>query len=238
MPETKKDAPEKKTNPHAGHRERMRERFYKNGLEGFSDHEILEFLLFYVYAQKNTNEIGHALIQQFGSLTGVLDAEYEELVRVKGVGDRAAMLIKLLPEMFRRYNHGNDTFRCLMLRAEARCNFYRNYLCDRKQEVVCLGCLNDQMWQRNVFEIASGTPDHVHIEPQKLMRIALASGCSNFVLAHNHPVGKAAASYEDIVTTDTIAHIFKSVQLNLVDHIIVAGNKSISMKQTGAYFNE
>ncbi len=225
-------------NPHAGHRERMRERFYKNGLEGFSDHEVLEFLLFYVYAQKNTNEIGHALIQEFGSLESVLDAAYEELVQVKGVGDRAAMLIKLLPEIYSRTNRSSDRYKILMKKPEVRCELFMNLLLDKKKEVVYLGCLNDRMWQQNVFEVAKGVPGHVQIEPQKILRTALASGCTNFVLAHNHPMGIASASYEDVIVTDSICQLFKSVNLNLIDHIITAGTDSISMKQAGSYFNE
>ncbi len=228
-------SPKKEQNAHSGHRERVRERFYKNGLEGFSDHEILEFLLFYVYAQKNTNDIGHDLLQRFGSLNAVFDAEYEELVQVKGVGERAAMLLKLIPEVSRKY-HGNERTKILMRKAEARCRYFQKELDDRHEEHVILGCLNDQWWLQSIHTIALGIPDQVQINPQKLLRTALASGCSNFVLAHNHPKGAALASYEDIRVTENIRRLFESVQLHLVDHIIVADGKSISMLETGCCF--
>ena len=93
----------KQDNPHAKHRQRLRERFLSTGLEGFQDHEILELALFYVYSRRDTNPIGHALIERFGSLSGVLDAPVEALRRVPGVGPQAAVFLKLLPALFARY---------------------------------------------------------------------------------------------------------------------------------------
>lgn len=225
----------KAPNPHAGHRERMRERFYKNGMEGFSDHEILEFLLFYVYAQKNTNDLGHALMDRFGTLNAVFDADIAELLQVDGIGDRAAMLIKLIPEIARKY-YGNDRGSVSMLKADARCSYFLKELSARSEEVVLLGCLNDSWWLQSVHTLASGSPDQVQIDPQKLMRIALASGCTMFVLAHNHPKGLAVASYEDIRATESIRKLLDGVRLHLVDHVIVADGKSISMLDTGCCF--
>ena len=92
-----------KTNVHEGHRQRIRERFLKEGLENFHDHNILELLLFHSIPVKDTNEEAHALINRFGSLSEVFDADYEELCKVKGIGERSALLIKLMPELFREY---------------------------------------------------------------------------------------------------------------------------------------
>ncbi len=100
------EKPKKRGNPdnlHEGHRERLRNRFVKDGLESFEDHNILELLLFYSIARKDTNEEAHALINEFGSLSGVFDASYEDLCKVKGIGERTASLIKLVPEIFRKY---------------------------------------------------------------------------------------------------------------------------------------
>ncbi len=228
---------EKKVNPHAGHRERMRERFYKNGLEGFSDHEILEFLLFHVYTQKNTNDLGHLLMQRFGTLSAVFDAEFEELMQIDGIGERAAMLIKLMPEIARKY-YGNEQTSISMKKPEARCSYFLKELCTRTDEVLLIGCLTDNLWLNSVHTLASGSPDQVSIDPQKLMRIALASGCSAFVLAHNHPKGIASASYEDIRATQSVRRLLENVRMRLVDHIIVADGKSISMLEHGCSFSE
>lgn len=88
---------------HDGHRERMKSRFVEAGLDGFNDHNALEMLLFYAVPRKDTNELAHRLLKQFGSLASVFEAKHEELMRVDGIGENAATLIKLIPEISRRY---------------------------------------------------------------------------------------------------------------------------------------
>lgn len=80
---------------HAGHRQRMRERFLAGGLEGFADHEVLELMLFYAIPQRNVNPLAHRLLDRFGTLHAVLEAPVEELMKVEGVGQYAALLLSL-----------------------------------------------------------------------------------------------------------------------------------------------
>ena len=88
---------------HSGHRERMREKYRAAGLDAFSSHEVIELLLFYANKRSDTNPVAHRLIEHFGSLPAVLEAEYDDLIKVDGVGDTAATLITLMPHLFRRY---------------------------------------------------------------------------------------------------------------------------------------
>ena len=90
-------------NPHNGHRKRVKEEFLKNGLDNLPAHRVLEILLFYAIPQKDTNELAHRLEDRFGSLARVLDAPYEELLTVNGVGDNTAVLLRLISSMARRY---------------------------------------------------------------------------------------------------------------------------------------
>ena len=87
---------------HDGHRSRMRERFRREGLNGFADHEALELMLFYAIPQRNVNPLAHALLERFGSFHGVLEASEEELCRVEGVGEYAAVLLHLFAAVGRR----------------------------------------------------------------------------------------------------------------------------------------
>ena len=87
---------------HDGHREKKRQQFLQHGLDSFADHEVLELLLFYAIPRKDTNPIAHALMDRFGSLDAVLAAPVEELCQVKGVGESAAALLKLIPQVYRR----------------------------------------------------------------------------------------------------------------------------------------
>lgn len=107
---------EKKNNLHAGHRSRMRARFAKDGFDSFSDHECMEYLLYHTMKRVNTNETAHKLINRFGSIKGVLDAPYEELIKVDGVGDVTARYITglnsqiaaLITEQFKEIGRFND----------------------------------------------------------------------------------------------------------------------------------
>ena len=87
---------------HAGHRQRMRERFLTGGLEGFADHEVLELMLFYAIPQRNVNPLAHRLLDRFGTLHAVLEAPVEELMKVEGVGQYAALLLSLFSHAARR----------------------------------------------------------------------------------------------------------------------------------------
>lgn len=82
-------------NIHAGHRERLKNKFLRFGAEALEEHELLELLLFYAIPQKDTNPIAHNLINRFGSVAGVLKAEPKELTEVSGIGMHAATLLKL-----------------------------------------------------------------------------------------------------------------------------------------------
>ena len=91
-------------NVHAGHRARLRERFLREGLDGFSEHEVLELLLIYAIPQRDVNPLAHALIARFGSLAGVLEADAAELRQVSGVGENAAVLLSLMPALLGIYS--------------------------------------------------------------------------------------------------------------------------------------
>lgn len=224
----------KERNPHAGHRERMRKRFLENGLDGFSEHEILEFLLFYVHRRANTNEIGHDLLQTFGSLKGVLDADYEALLRVKGVGEQGAVLIKMIPQLFAAYQNSGAKKRRLST-VEEQSAFFMTRLMYEPDEVVVLACMDDRMQMLHCTEIARGIPNQVNISLQKLMRITLQIRCTAVFLAHNHPGGRAVPSFEDVRTTNLISRALHEVGVALLDHFIVADGKVISMKQSGGF---
>ena len=84
---------------HDGHRGKMRQRFLKSGLEAFADHEALELLLYYAIPRRDTNPIAHALMDRYGSLPAVLSAPVEDLKKVEGIGENAAVLLKLVPQL-------------------------------------------------------------------------------------------------------------------------------------------
>ena len=100
----------KAKNPHDGHRGRVKLRFLKEGLHNFAPHEVIELLLFFGIPVKDTNELAHELLERFGSLSGVLEAPYEELKRVKGISDHVASLICFCCQLSHRYYEDKLSF--------------------------------------------------------------------------------------------------------------------------------
>ena len=91
---------------HTGHRQRVKSRYVAEGFDHFKDHEVLEAALFLANKRGNTNETAHLLLEEFGSVKGVLEADYDMLIRVNGVGECTAFSLKVMLEMLKRYERG------------------------------------------------------------------------------------------------------------------------------------
>ncbi len=221
-------------NIHAGHRDRMRERFLRKGLDDFHDHEALEMLLYYVIRRGNTNETAHMLLHEFGTLNNVLNASIPDLCRVKGVGESMAVYLQIVGAFFKRCQSEqvNDL---PLANFENRLLYFRTKLYDKTDENILLACLDDRFRVIRCENLAKGTAGSVHIETNTLLRFVTSVPCSRVILAHNHPCGEAEPSYEDIMETKTLGKLLRSISVTLVDHIIVAGNHAMSMYKTGAY---
>ncbi len=219
---------------HKGHRQRVRTRFLTQGLDGFSEHEILEFLLFYAIPRVNTNDIAHRLIDRFGSLSAVLDADLDALQEIKGVTESAAVLIKLMPPLSRQYSLSQK--RDIVLGTfSATCDYFRSLYIGEQEEKLRLACLDDRLRLLSCGVVGEGAPGVVPVNTRKILEFALRCKCELVVLAHNHPNGFAVPSNEDIVSTKHIHGALKTVGIRLLDHIIVAGDKAISLKEFGAF---
>ena len=128
---------------HNGHRNRMKNRFLKTGLDSFESHEALEFLLFYAIPKKDTNELAHELIKKFGSFAGVLDAPYEVLLKTKGVGSHTAILLKQIPQLFRLYFQDLNKPCKVMDTAEKWINFFKPKFIGRPHEILFVAGVDD-----------------------------------------------------------------------------------------------
>ena len=221
---------------HDGHRQRLKDRFLRDGLDGFTETQILELLLFYAIPMKDTNPLAHRLLDKFGSLARVLDAPVEKLMQVDGVSSHTATLLKLGKAMGRCYEIskvvGDDT----PIRTVEDCAGYMQaYFRDRKNEMVVLLALDAKLKVLECREIGEGSVNYASVPIRRVVEMALESGASMVVLAHNHPSGIATPSGDDIYTTRRLAVALQSVDIQLVDHIVVADGDYVSMVQSGYY---
>ena len=220
---------------HAGHRQRLKERFLKESLDNFEEHQVLELLLFYGIPQRDTNEIAHELIRKFGSLSKVLEATPEELAEVKYVGDNVTTLFRLITEVA-RYYQVNCAMREQILTSIDACGKYLvPFFHGRQIETVFLLCLDAKCKVLCCEKVGEGSVNSAGVPVRKIVEMALKANATSVILAHNHPSGLAIPSGEDIQTTRRVALALDAVEIGLVDHIIVADNDWVSLTQSELY---
>lgn len=223
---------------HLGHRERLKRRFLEEGLDDFTDIQVLELLLFYAIARQDTNPIAHNLLDHFGSLSQVLEASPEELKKVKGVGEHAALLLHLIPQIG-RYYQVDSAQRVDILTSLDACGAYLvPYFFARTRETVFLLCMDAKCKVLCCKEIGEGSVNSASISVRKVVETALAANATTVILAHNHPSGIAIPSDEDVQTTRRIAAALSAVEIHLADHIVVAEGDYVSMVQSGYRFDD
>lgn len=220
---------------HEGHRDRLRDRFLAEGLDNFTQVQVLELLLFYCIPRKDTNEVAHRLLQRFGSISQVLETRVEDLEKVDGIGHNAAVFLSLLPAAARYYSVDRAS-RCTVLKSTAQCGDYLlPYFTGRSQETVFMLCLDAKCKVLCCHQVGEGSVNSAGVPVRRVVEMALAANATTVVLAHNHPSGLALPSYEDRVTTQRIAAALDAVEITLADHFVMADDDYVSMVQSGYY---
>lgn len=209
-------------NVHEGHRQRLRERFLRDGLEGFQDHNVLELLLFFSIPVRDTNEDAHRLMNEFGSLSGVFDAKYEDICKVRGIGERTALLIKLVPELFRRYEVDKLNKDTVMLNsADLVAGYVSKYFKGLTEEKLYALYLDSNCKLLSFQLISSGGVNSAPMNNRLIAEYAYSTNAASIILVHNHPSGICAPSRKDIDVTIAMADILGTIGIRLSDHIII-----------------
>ena len=217
--------------PHyLGHRERLRERFHAQGGDALADYELLELMLFRAIPRADTKEMAKVLIQRFGSFAEVLGAPEHLLREVKGVGESAALDIKVFAAAASRMAKGaiaakpvlgswNQVLEyCRAAMAFETREQFRILFLDKKNVLIA-----DEVQQR-------GTVDHTPVYPREVVRRALELSASALILVHNHPSGDPTPSRADIQMTQTIVETARPLGVIVHDHIIVGKKGHASLK--------
>ena len=223
---------------HAGHRQRVKERFLREGLDNFTDIQVLELLLFYAIPQKDTNPIAHALLERFGSLPQVMEASVEELEKVPGMGRNAALLLALAPAVGRFYMVQRSQKATVLNTIQDCGDYLKSVFIGRRTEMVYLLCLDAKCKVLACRQVAEGSVNSANVPIRRIVEMALAANATTVILAHNHPSGIAIPSSEDIATTQRLAAALATVEISLADHIIVADDDYVSLAHTGYQFRD
>ena len=220
---------------HDGHRNRMKSRFEEYGLDNFDDHNVLELLLFYALPMKDVNPLAHDLLNAFGTLSGVFDAPIDELMKVRGVGHNTAILIKLVPQVSRRYLMSRGSFDDILDSTQkAGAYLVPQYFAER-DEVVYMICLDAKCKVLNCKLMFRGSVNSANVSVRKIVENALLYNSTSVIISHNHTSGIALPSQEDMDTTQRISAALRSVDIALSDHIIVADDDYVSLADNGFF---
>lgn len=221
------------SNTHCGHRARLKQRFLEHGLDNFNDVNALELLLFYAIPRQDTNETAHRLLDRFGSFAAVMEATFEELTEVEGVGENAATLLKLIAQIDRRYmmskTEARPVIRNSVQAGEILIPRYRF----AREEIVYLISLDSRNLMISCEEIGRGTLGEANVSVRLVVETALKRNAAAVILAHNHVDGFAVPSNADRYATKQIYDALKLVGIMLADHIVVAGDDFVSFSDSG-----
>lgn len=219
---------------HDGHRERLRQRFLECGFNGVSDHNILEMILIYAIPRRDTNDLAHVLIDRFGTLAGVLEADMDDLKSVKGLGDNAVILLKMFTQVNKRYLEEKSNYnRQLIDGVKTVVDYFAaKFLYETNESVYAL-FLDNKNGVIDCRLISSGIVNATDICIRQLAETSLRCGASSIILAHNHPDGNIKPSNEDIQSTGSIKKALGLVGVTLLDHVVVGNGTHLSMSNMG-----
>lgn len=217
---------------HKDHKKRLRERFQMHDdFTGFSDHEVLEMLLSYSIIRRDTNKTAHDLINHFGSLHEVFNADREELKSVGGIGERTATLLIMQRALFGAYNKSRFEMSGKSIDdKESMTEYIKSLFASAKNEQLYLLCVSAAGKVTKTHLLTRGADDYVNADPRSIVKVAINADAKGVIFAHNHPTGIAHPSENDIKTTINLQTCLSMVGIQLLEHYVVAGDSCIGIK--------
>jgi len=221
--------------PHEGHRDRFKARYISGGLEGFYDHEVLELLLYYCYPRGDTNPRAHKMLGEFGSLHNLFEADVETLMERLNCTENVAVLLNLMPALANRYFRSKWNRKVILNDAKAAGEYAIDLFVGHTIERFYVLSLDSQRRLNNTTLISKGTVDEAAIYPREVIRVAIQDKVTNVILAHNHPGGSLRPSGADLEVTRQIMEGLSYIGVDVLDHIVVAGDTYYSFAARGQF---
>lgn len=218
-----------------GHRERLRKRYIKSGLEGFNDYEVLELLLTYSIARKDVKPIAKKLIEKFGTIDEIAKSDVKSLLEVDGIGEGSAVFLKLIGDialiLYREKIEDKDI---LTIKSKNSLLSYLRgeigYSPREEFKILFLDSSNKLIASETLFY---GTIDKSAIYPREIVERVIKNRAKSVIFAHNHPSGSISPSKKDIELTQYMYDSLKLLEIRLLDHIIITKNSYFSFLEEG-----
>lgn len=214
-----------------GHRQRIKDKYKKSGIDGWLDYEILELVLSYSIARKDTKPIAKELMSRFKTINGVLNADSKELESVSGISEHTTLFLKLLKDIAVLYLEDDLHNKDLLSSSEAVFNYLKASLKGCTDEEFRSLFLNSRNQLIAGEMLQTGTVNRSVVYPRKIVERALHQHAVGVIVAHNHPAGTLTPSAEDITVTKAIKEALNTVDIKLLDHIIIGGSGYFSFNE-------
>ncbi|TQV74646.1 JAB domain-containing protein [Aliikangiella marina] len=218
---------------HLPEQDRPREKLLLRGAKSLSDSELLAVILRSGIQGKNAIEMARDLLNEFGSLRKLFNADLNSFCRLKGIGEAKYLQVQACLELGQRYLHEQVTAGDVIDNPRQVKTYLQAKICGRVNEVFVALFLDNQHQVIHYDELFFGTVNASSVHPRVLVQQALTHNASAMIVAHNHPSGVAEPSVCDIEITQTIKQALKLIDVRLLDHLIVAGNRVISLAERG-----
>ena len=221
-------------NRNQGHRERLRKRFLISGISGFHDYEVLELLLTYVIVQKDCKQIAKELLEKYGNLYTLLSQDSEELQKNNYISERVAVYFKVLFSILENLLYRKIDKATTVISSNIQLlNYLQHSLANREIEVFKVLFLNTQNELLKEEELFKGTIDRSTVYIRELVKKILDYKAKSIIIVHNHPSGSLKPSQSDIQITSKIKEVLDSLDMKLLDHLIISGKGHFSFLEEG-----
>ncbi len=220
----------KPKNLHGGHRQRLKERVRKGGFDILEDHEKLELLLTYSIPYKDTNGLAHNLLDIYGSFDKVIDADYYDMLNIKGIGKETAMFFKVIAGTMDTYFQSKSSRTTIFLKSSAMAvAYFRKHFSIKEQEYFYIFALNKSRKLIYSLSIKGSDDSSIQLNLKQITDILIMNNVSSIIIIHTHPNGDPTPTIADIDATEKIYKACLSLGVNLEDHIIVSDAKDYSL---------
>jgi len=216
-----------------GHRQRLRERFLESVLDGFHDHEVLEFLLSFAIPRKDLKRIAKGLLEKYKSLSAVLDASSERLEKEDGMGPYSAVFLSLMPRLVERYQQDRWKDRPVLSSTRDAVAYLFSLLGTERNEVFYVLALDSKNSVLAGEDVQRGSVNRTAVFPRQVVEVVIRHRATAVILAHNHPGGDPTPSASDRQLTRKLKRILNDLDIHVHDHIIIGGPKYFSFAEQG-----
>lgn len=222
---------------HSGHRQRLRNKVKSSGLKVLSKHEIMELLLTYTIPRKDTNDFGHNLIERYGSISKVLNADVVDLKKIEGIGESSAFFLNLIGQLFEIVRDEKGAkIHSIKNTGDMVRHYRQNYSIEDKEKFTCF-VLSEMGKVESVFGFDGGSATSVEIDKKAFIDNINIKKSNAIIVVHTHPDGDVQPSREDMMATQQLLSISSLLGITFNDHVIINEKTYFSFKEQGLLDN-